>query len=76
MARVTCVRNHRPGYKFIIPYEEPTGIPEKWCWRCRRFKPFSEFYKSRKSASGYASKCKACDNAYRAEKYRKKTKTT
>lgn len=44
---------------------EPTAC----CPRCGDEKPLSEFTKDRSKASGYASRCKACDNARSKQRY-------
>jgi hypothetical protein len=36
---------------------------QKLCWKCRRPRPFSNFYKSNRTADGMAGECKECDAA-------------
>jgi len=35
----------------------------KYCNRCKKEKPLSEFYKDNTRSSGYHSSCKLCNNA-------------
>lgn len=40
---------------------------EKFCNKCKTWKPVSEFYKQRDKPDGYASRCKLCNHAKNRE---------
>lgn len=52
-----------------LDFEE---LDDKYCSRCRRFKPLTEFYPNASRSNGLSSYCKPCDNAYRREKFEQK----
>ncbi len=54
------------SHKIVIPWD-PLEIPESWCSQGRHFCATDDFY-------GETRRCKQCDNAYRARKYRQKAK--
>jgi len=54
-------------YEILIPYEPEPRITHKWCYRCRSFKPYDEFYKKTCHYDGYSGECKLCDGAVRTE---------
>jgi hypothetical protein len=58
--------------KILVPYEPQSLIPEKWCYRCRRHLPYTEFFLNKSRHDGYNDKCKECDKAYSRLKYRKR----
>ena len=68
---VRCNPTHR-SHSFVIPSIEI--ISEKWCARCRRFKPLTDeyWYRSHIREDGWGEYCRFCDNAYRTEKKRKR----
>lgn len=43
----------------------------KTCNNCKAVKPLTDFAKRKDTRDGYAFKCRACDNAYQAERYKK-----
>jgi len=58
--------------KIIIPYEPEPRMPEKWCYRCRKFKIYDEFHRKASHYDGYSGECKLCDNAIMNESREKK----
>lgn len=58
--------------EILVPYEPEPRITEKWCYRCRRFKPYGEFYRKALKFDGYSDECKLCDKAVRRESWNKK----
>jgi len=58
--------------KIIVPWEPEERDTHKWCYRCRRFKPYEDFYKKAMRYDGLSGECKLCDNAVRLESLRKK----
>ena len=57
--------------RIVIPWE-PYDLKEKWCPQCRFWVLISDFYLDASRDDGIATRCKKCDNAYRAKKYRNK----
>ena len=53
--------------KIIVPWEPDPRITDKWCYRCRRFKPFSEFHRNVVRNDGLSGECRLCDNMIRGE---------
>jgi len=49
-----------------------TDEREKWCWKCKQFKPISQFYRDATKYDGIKDICKICDNKGRVERERKK----
>ena len=58
--------------KIIVPYESEQKVVAKWCYRCRRFKLYDDFYRKAVQYDGYSSECKLCDHTLRVESRRKK----
>ena len=58
--------------KIIIPYEPEPRIPEKWCYRCRKFKIYDDFHRKASHYDGYSGECKLCDNTVRNESREKR----
>ena len=53
------------GHEFIIPYLDiDIKVKEKWCPRCRKWLPFSEFFKNKTRFDGYGSECRKCNRQY------------
>jgi len=47
------------------------GWIEKYCSRCKRWRPIKAFNKSKYAADGYKDVCRDCDNARRRIRYAK-----
>jgi len=49
-------------------------VGKKWCYRCKKVKDLSEFYKSSRSANGIQGHCKSCTKDV-AKEWRAKNRT-
>lgn len=58
--------------EILVPYEPEPRILEKWCYRCRMWKPYSDFYGNRAQHDGVSRECKPCDHSVRLESLKKK----
>lgn len=54
----------------IVPFEEPQHVGEKWCPRCRRWRPANtdNYHSNKRQPGGLSIYCKKCNNADRIER--------
>ncbi len=60
-------------------YEEShrtvSGVKQKLCFRCKKWKDESQFHRNRRSKDGIQWKCKECESKYARKRYKRISKT-
>jgi len=62
----TCRVPAAKSASFITPTYEDQMVTHKFCYQCRRWKPFEGFNRNKSRGDGRCSECRKCENANKA----------